>query len=228
MTAPLRAYVAGPMTGHEHYNVLAFECAAERWRDAGYVVETPFDANSVVWRRHHKRDFDPRRDTCDWGDPILAEMLAEDFATLCRSDVVALLPGWRKSKGANAELLVALNLGKRIYDATTFDELSLSPSLSFAPKTESALQEAQRLVHGDRGAAYGHPIDDYTRTGRMWGAVLGIPDIDPRLCCLMMAAVKISREVNAPKRDNRVDLAGYAECAEMVAERQSRPLGAGQ
>lgn len=86
---------------------------------------------------------------------------------------------------------------------------------------ESALQEAQRLVHGDRQAAYGHPIEDYTRTGRMWGAILGIPDIDPRVCCLMMAAVKISREVNAPKRDNRVDLAGYAECAEMVAQRQA-------
>lgn len=85
---------------------------------------------------------------------------------------------------------------------------------------ETALQEAQRLVHGDRGADYGHPIDDYTRTGRMWGAILGIGDIDPRICCLMMAAVKISRECNKPKRDNRVDLAGYAECANMIAERQ--------
>jgi hypothetical protein len=86
---------------------------------------------------------------------------------------------------------------------------------------ESALEEAQRLVHGDRGADYGHPIDDYTRTGRMWGAILGIGDIDPRICCLMMAAVKISRECNKPKRDNRVDLAGYAECAQMIADRQA-------
>lgn len=84
----------------------------------------------------------------------------------------------------------------------------------------SVLLEAQRLVHGDRQAAYGHPFDDYTRTGRIWGAMLGIPDIDPRLCCLMMAAVKISRECNAPKRDNRVDGAGYFECADMVARRQ--------
>lgn len=87
---------------------------------------------------------------------------------------------------------------------------------------DSILHEAHRLVHGDRNAAYGHPIDDYTRTGRIWGAILGIPDIDPRICCLMMSAVKISREVNAPKRDNRVDMAGYAECAQMVADRQSQ------
>lgn len=214
-------YIAGPMTGHEHYNVRAFDAAAVAWRDAGYRVETPFDANSVVWRRHHGRAFDPRTDVCDWGDPILAEMLAEDFAALCRADVVALLPGWEKSKGTRAEILVAVNLGKRIMDAHTFRSVAITASVVVTPTDETILQEAQRLVHGDRGAAYGHPIDDYTRTGRMWGAILGIPDIDPRLCCLMMAAVKISRETNAPKRDNRTDLAGYAECADMIAQRQA-------
>ena len=87
-------------------------------------------------------------------------------------------------------------------------------------KAETILEEAQRLVHGDRGESYGHPIVDYERTGRMWGAILGIPDIDPRICCLMMIAVKLSREVNRHKRDNMTDAAGYAECAQMVAERQ--------
>jgi hypothetical protein len=85
---------------------------------------------------------------------------------------------------------------------------------------ESILEEAQRLVHGPRQHDYSHPFEDYTRTGRLWGAILGIPDIDPRICCLMMAAVKISREVHRPKRDNRVDGAGYFECADLVAQRQ--------
>lgn len=85
---------------------------------------------------------------------------------------------------------------------------------------ETPLEEAQRLVHGDRGESYGHPFVDYTRTGRMWGAILGIGDIDPRICCLMMAAVKISREIQSHKRDNLVDLAGYAECASMVSDWQ--------
>jgi len=31
--------------------------------------------------------------------------------------------------------------------------------------------------------------------------------------------VKISREVNAPKRDNLVDLAGYAACAQRCTDR---------
>lgn len=72
----------------------------------------------------------------------------------------------------------------------------------------------------NRSSDYGHPYDDMTRTGRLWGAILGIGDIDPRICCLMMAAVKVSREVNKHKEDNLTDLAGWAECAQMVAERQ--------
>jgi len=88
--------------------------------------------------------------------------------------------------------------------------------------SETILQEAQRLVHGDRQAAYGHPYDDYARTARMWEAILGLPPyrITPSTACLMMAAVKISRQVNKPKRDNMTDLAGYAACAQMCAERE--------
>lgn len=221
---PVQAvYIAGPMTGYEHYNVTAFEEAAARWRAVGHDPVTPFESNSVVWRRHFGRDFDPRTDKCDYGDKLLAELVAEDIGTLCRADAIVLLHGWEKSRGARVELHMALNLGKPIYDA---DDPYMAAPLEFAAsftvvdKKESALQEAHRLVHGARQGAYGHPIDDYTRTGRMWGAILGIGDIDPRVCCLMMAAVKISREVHSPKRDNRVDLAGYAECAELVAVRQ--------
>lgn len=94
--------------------------------------------------------------------------------------------------------------------------------VSPAPRAETALEEAGRLVYGDRGTAYGHPIDDYERVGRMWGAMLGIPDIDPRIACAMMVAVKLSREVHKPKRDNRVDVAGYAECVDMIASEQAR------
>jgi hypothetical protein len=217
-----RVYIAGPMTGYEHYNLAAFEKARATWTEAGFDVETPFDANSRVWRKHHGRDFDPRVDVCDWGDPILAEMLAEDLAVLCSADAIALLDGWEKSKGARSEILIAVNLGKEIYSARTLEKLPIKAVVAIeGGESETILQEAQRLVHGNRGADYGHPIDDYTRTGRMWGAILGIPDIDPRVCCLMMAAMKVSREVNKHKRDNLTDLAGYAECADMVAQRQA-------
>lgn len=85
----------------------------------------------------------------------------------------------------------------------------------------SVIEEAAGLVHGARQDSYGHPFDDFSRTGRLWGAILGIPDVPPHLVALCMAAVKISREVNAPKRDNLVDLAGYAEALALVRERQA-------
>ena len=94
---------------------------------------------------------------------------------------------------------------------------------------ETILEEAQRLVHGDRQAAYGHPADDYQCTGEMWeallrrlpGVVLPPGTISPRVACVMMAVLKASREVHRPKRDNLVDLAGYAACAQMCAEREA-------
>lgn len=90
------------------------------------------------------------------------------------------------------------------------------------PEPETILQEAQRLVHGDRGEDYGHPAEDLQRTGRIWGAILGSEDVPAWKVALCMVGVKISREVNAPKRDNLADLAGYAEVVHMTYERLPR------
>ena len=84
--------------------------------------------------------------------------------------------------------------------------------------TESILIEAQRLVHGDRGDAYGHPLDDFRRTAAMWSAILGC-EVRPEQVGLCMCAVKISRQCNKPKRDNLVDIAGYAETVSMALEK---------
>jgi hypothetical protein len=90
-----------------------------------------------------------------------------------------------------------------------------------ADRRETVLEEAQRLVYGDRGAAYGHPLDDYTRTARIWSAILGI-EVTAEQAVLCMIGVKISRECNQGKRDNRTDMAGYAECLERIAEERQR------
>ncbi len=83
---------------------------------------------------------------------------------------------------------------------------------------ETILQEAQRLVYGERQASYGHPADDFARTAAMWSAILGHP-VTAEQVGLCMCAVKISRQCNAPKRDNMTDLAGYAATVQMVVER---------
>jgi hypothetical protein len=92
---------------------------------------------------------------------------------------------------------------------------------------ETILQEAQRIVHGDRGEAYGHPYDDYLATVTMWRAMIlhrygvDVP-LTPEFGCLMMVALKVSRECNKHKRDNLVDGCGYFECADMVLERMDQ------
>lgn len=85
-------------------------------------------------------------------------------------------------------------------------------------KVETILDEAKRLVYGDRGEDYGHPITDFTRTGRMWAAILDRPFVSPEEVAMCMMAVKISRLCNRPKRDSVVDVAGYAATLQMVME----------
>lgn len=96
------------------------------------------------------------------------------------------------------------------------------PGAPTAPmEPESVCQEADRLVSGARQADYGHPIEDFTRTGRMWGAILKLArDVTPNEVALCMAALKISREVNKHKRDNLVDACGYIKTLDLVVQRQ--------
>ena len=54
----------------------------------------------------------------------------------------------------------------------------------------------------------------------MWSAILG-QEVTPAQVGLCMIAVKVSRECHKPKRDNLVDIAGYAETVRMVREYES-------
>ncbi len=88
--------------------------------------------------------------------------------------------------------------------------------------------EANRIVNGDRQESYGHPLDQWTRAAAMWSAILGV-EVTAEKALLCMIAVKISRECYRPKQDNLVDMAGYAECLQIVAdERAKRAVKRGQ
>lgn len=86
---------------------------------------------------------------------------------------------------------------------------------------ENILEEAIRITAGDRQASYGPPDQDFQRTAKMWEAVLqscvinGELEIPPRMVAMCMIALKLSRETHQRKRDNWVDIAGYAKCGSL-------------
>ena len=90
----------------------------------------------------------------------------------------------------------------------------------------SVLLEAHGLVHGDRDASYGHPLDNYTRMAGMVNSLLAeklAKPLTPDDMVLVMLAMKLARQAHRPKRDNLVDISGYAECAQMIEdERKAR------
>jgi len=93
---------------------------------------------------------------------------------------------------------------------------------------KSILVEAEGLVHGARNATYGHPTDDYTRTVGAFVALQGpdkkISEMTPQDGVIFMICVKLSRQVNVPKRDNCVDGAGYFECLDWMYDEEKRRL----
>jgi hypothetical protein len=90
--------------------------------------------------------------------------------------------------------------------------------------TEDILEEALRITGGDRMNDYGPPDQDFKRTAVMWEQLLtariidGKLDIRPQDVASCMIAIKLSRQTHQNKRDNWVDLAGYARCGNLCME----------
>jgi hypothetical protein len=104
------------------------------------------------------------------------------------------------------------------------DEHSEKPTLdpeeiAFVPGSpdEDILAEASRITRGSRQSQYGPPDQDFRRTAGMWSALFlsklkdGVT-FEPRDVALAMILLKTSRETHQRKRDNWVDIAGYASC----------------
>lgn len=82
---------------------------------------------------------------------------------------------------------------------------------------ESCVDEAKRLVLGDRNQSYGNPANDYAKVAKLWSGLLHPilkRDITIEEAILMMVTLKLAREVHAHKRDNVVDAHGYLLCYE--------------
>jgi hypothetical protein len=91
------------MTGKPHYNADRFALAASILRSYGYAVVTPIEIDRRV---------DPTFD--HYAHRAAAEQIARfqaaSMAEMATCDGVALLPGWRDSKGTMREVDMAMRL----------------------------------------------------------------------------------------------------------------------
>lgn len=80
---------------------------------------------------------------------------------------------------------------------------------------ERLLLDAIKTVTGERQDQYGNPEDSLAVIASYWNAYLHSKgDVDVRISSvdagMMMILLKVAREANKPKRDNLLDIAGYA------------------
>ena len=204
--AEMKLYLAGPMRGLPNHNFPAFHAATTDLRKRGHHVVSPAEHDEEC-------GFDPSTDEVDRF--YLAAQMRWDLAAVLESEGVVVLPGWLSSEGTSYEVGIA-----NVVHIPVFEY----PSLELV-KPELVTAEAARIVTGARQSSYGHPAEDFSRTGRIWGAILDhwrrseLQDVPPELVGLCMVGVKISREVNGHKRDNLVDGAGYFETVNLIHDR---------
>ena len=85
------------------------------------------------------------------------------------------------------------------------------------------LNEAMGIITGSRAENYGKAENSFGMIADLWTTYLdnrtGDRDmITAHDVAMMMALLKIARQTYAPKRDNLVDLAGYAALAQRITE----------
>jgi hypothetical protein len=190
-------YLSGPMSLKPEHNFPAFEAAAKDLRFRGFKVISP-----------HEND---NGNT----DKSWLYYMKMDIKSVADSDMIVVLPGWEKSKGANVEVNLGRSLG---YSILKYPDLT---PVNFDSPEELPHEEAIRIVNGNRNENYGPPDKDFSRSAMIWTALLS--DKLKEGCVLdaenvgwMMLGIKMSRQVNKKQRDNLTDSFGYLLCLEKI------------
>ena len=87
-------------------------------------------------------------------------------------------------------------------------------------RDETVLEEAERIINGDRRAEYGGALESFTRIAALWSVVLDV-EVTPHQVSLCLVQLKVARAIQGTltgvwHRDSYVDIAGYAGCSEKI------------
>jgi len=218
---PLAIYISGPMRGYPEFNFPAF-FDAEKYIDN--QLTTGPDVTVI----------NPARlDNQEEGEKPFSYYLRRDLLEILAHGVNAMfmLPGWQNSEGARLEHDVAKALDMQIRylcphpewpgQLSRFCGWDSEPFEAKGP-TKSWAKEADELVNGERRADYGHPSVDFARTAGLLSSYFGgrtFESLTAEDVPLIMMMLKLSREANKHKRDNMVDIIGYALTLQLVKEK---------
>jgi len=96
--------IAGPMRGLPNSNLDAFAEARENLRSRGYEVICPVETSFQIYGEDVQAT-----------DTNYSKAMEQCFRSVLECEGVIVLPGWGRSEGTKAELLLATTLGKPVY-----------------------------------------------------------------------------------------------------------------
>lgn len=121
----MRLYLAGPMRGIKDFNFPAFHEAAAKLRAAGHEVFSAAEYEEAEFGvGFNKSETGDLKDIAhlDWD---FRAAFAKDCEYISRqANAVAVLPGWKTSKGARAEVAIARALGLPVLWAGSLEAVS--------------------------------------------------------------------------------------------------------
>lgn len=94
-------YLAGPMSGYEHFNYPAFERNQQDLLAEGVQVESP---HTIPWPSEEQE-----------GEELWQTMMRKALRLLLDCEGIILLRGWTESKGALVEYNIATSLKMPVY-----------------------------------------------------------------------------------------------------------------
>lgn len=101
-----KIYIAGPMTGYKDWNFPAFFEAEEQLLKLGYEVINPAHNDGPTIELALESAGSPERPNHTW-----AYYMKRDLPHVLEVDMLCVLPGWQKSKGASLEVAVSKAIG---------------------------------------------------------------------------------------------------------------------
>ena len=96
----MKIYISGPMNGIKDFNFPMFDRVAAEYRRLGYEVFSPADNDRKLFGTNDISEITKKS--------TYRECLAEDVNWICKhAEIMVMLPGWEKSKGALIEWSLA-------------------------------------------------------------------------------------------------------------------------